>query len=148
MRHIILASHGDFSKGLKHSVQMIVGDIADQLQTYSLYPSYNPRDYMEEMSALIQKNPEDEYVFLCDIEGGSVHSALSTLCQFPNVLVFGGTNMNLVLDLLLSTPEILINNPDVQNRLIASGKNGVSLTDQKGSNKKAKKKISKEGGKI
>lgn len=55
--------------------------------------------------------------------------------------------MNLVLDLLLSTPETLINNPDVQNRLIASGKNGVSLTDQKRIQQKAKKKISKEGGK-
>ncbi len=48
MRHIILASHGDFSKGLKHSVQMIVGDIADQLQTYSLYPSYNQCSHPKE----------------------------------------------------------------------------------------------------
>lgn len=137
MRHIILASHGDFSKGLKHSVQMIVGSMADQLQTYSLYPSHTPKDYMEEMNGVIQANPEDEYIFLCDIEGGSVHSTLSMLCQYPNVLVFAGTNMNLVLDLLLSTPEPLIHNTEVQNRLLATGKNGLSLTDQKRIQKKS-----------
>ena len=50
MRNIILASHGEFSKGLKDSVSMIVGDLADPIRTYSLYPSCSPADYMEEMT--------------------------------------------------------------------------------------------------
>ena len=105
MRKIILASHGEFSKGLKNSVSMIVGDLAKDIETYSLYPSENPRDYMDEMSKKIQNNPETQYIFLCDIKGGSVHTALSQLCCYKNVVVFGGTNMNLVLDLLLSVHE-------------------------------------------
>lgn len=105
MRKIILASHGDFSKGLKNSVSMIVGDLANEIETYSLYPSENPRDYMDKKSEEIQKNPETQFIFLCDIKGGSVHTALSQLCCYKNVVVISGTNMNLVLDLLLSVHE-------------------------------------------
>lgn len=129
MRNIILASHGEFSKGLKDSVSMIVGDLADPIRTYSLYPSCSPADYMEEMTKEILAHPEDEYVFLCDAKGGSVHSAVSRLCSHRNVVVYSGTNMNLVLDLLLSTPESLSGNTETQDRLIASGKDGIEVLD-------------------
>lgn len=36
MAKIILASHGGLSKGMKDSVSMIVGDLAKDIETYSL----------------------------------------------------------------------------------------------------------------
>ena len=38
MAKIILASHGGLSKGMKDSVSMIVGDLAKDIETYSLLP--------------------------------------------------------------------------------------------------------------
>lgn len=127
MRKIIVASHGEFSKGLKNSLQMIVGDLANEIETYSLYPSCSPMDYKAEMEKKVQEHPEDEFVFLCDVKGGSVHSALSQLCQYKNVVIFCGVNMNLLLDLLLSTPESLVENTDMQNKLLESGKEGIEV---------------------
>lgn len=107
MRKITIASHGEFAKGLKHSIALIVGNLADDINTFCLYPSQSPMDFKEQMEEEIKKHPENEYVFLCDIKGGSVHTVCSQLCRYDNVKVFSGTNMNLVLDLLLSSPETI-----------------------------------------
>ena len=49
MVKIILASHGDLSKGMLNSVSMIVGDLAKDVETYSLLPGENPEDYYQEL---------------------------------------------------------------------------------------------------
>lgn len=38
MSRVIFASHGGLSKGMKDSVSMIVGDLAKDVETYSLLP--------------------------------------------------------------------------------------------------------------
>lgn len=38
MSRVIFASHGGLSKGMKDSVSMIVGDLAKNVETYSLLP--------------------------------------------------------------------------------------------------------------
>ena len=64
-------------------------------------------------------------VFLCDIKGGSVHTVCSQLCAYENVKVFSGTNMNLVLDLLLSCPDTI----ETENReiLLENAREGITL---------------------
>ena len=49
MAKIILASHGGLSKGMKDSVSMIVGDLARDIETYSLLPGQNPEDFYQEV---------------------------------------------------------------------------------------------------
>lgn len=41
MAKIILASHGELSKGMLNSVNMIVGDLASDVETFCLYPGQN-----------------------------------------------------------------------------------------------------------
>ncbi|WP_290155316.1 PTS sugar transporter subunit IIA [uncultured Dubosiella sp.] len=82
MRKIVIASHDEFARGLKNSVEMIVGDLAKEIDTYCLYPSCSPRDYTDQMEAVIASHPEDEFIFLCDVKGGSVHTAVSQLSQY------------------------------------------------------------------
>ncbi|WP_302612061.1 PTS sugar transporter subunit IIA [uncultured Dubosiella sp.] len=129
MRKIVIASHGEFARGLKNSVEMIVGDLAKEIDTYCLYPSCSPRDYTDQMEVVIASHPEDEFIFLCDVKGGSVHTAVSQLCRFENVVVFGGVNMSIVLDLLLSTPERICVNPAIQERLVRAGQEGLCVTN-------------------
>ena len=47
LRKIIIASHGEFAKGLKNSITMIVGEMADEIDTFCLYPSESPMDFKE-----------------------------------------------------------------------------------------------------
>ena len=78
MAKIILASHGGLSKGMKDSVSMIVGDLAKDIETYSLLPGQNPEDFYQEVLKEA-KECEEQILILCDIKGGSVHTALSKL---------------------------------------------------------------------
>ena len=49
MSRLIFASHGGLSKGMKDSVSMIVGDLAKNVETYSLLPGQNPEDFYQEV---------------------------------------------------------------------------------------------------
>ena len=86
MAKIILASHGGLSKGMKDSVSMIVGDLAKDIETYSLLPGQNPEDFYQEVLKEA-KECEEQILILCDIKGGSVHTA------FINVQYEHGTSI-------------------------------------------------------
>ena len=102
MAKIILASHGGLSKGMKDSVSMIVGDLAKDVETYSLLPGHNPEDFYQEVLKEA-KESEEQILILCDIKGGSVHTALSKLAVLDNVMVFSGMNMGLALDAVMKS---------------------------------------------
>ena len=125
MAKIILASHGGLSKGMKDSVSMIVGDLAKDIETYSLLPGQNPEDYYQEV--LKQAKESDEQILiLCDIKGGSVHTALSKLAVLDNVMVFSGMNMGLALDAVMKSSGQNLELADA-NDLIESAKEGITV---------------------
>ncbi len=87
---------------------MIIGEeLTQDVETYCLFPGENPNDFMNKLKERIATNPQMEFVILCDIKGGSVHTALSQLCVHHNVKVFSGMNMNLAMDILLSCPQVI-----------------------------------------
>ena len=103
MVKIILASHGDLSKGMLNSVSMIVGELAKDIETYSLYPGENPNDYAASLKKRIEADTKD-YVIVCDVKGGSVYNALLQTCNNERVLELvisnnsGNVNIDHVLD--------------------------------------------------
>ncbi|KPI51458.1 PTS mannose transporter subunit IIC [Clostridioides difficile] len=100
MRKIILASHGEFSKGLLDSVKMIVGDLANCVSSYSLYPGQSASDFALELEKIILEEKECEYIILSDLYGASVCTAMLRLTNLHNVNLFSGMNLNMVLELL------------------------------------------------
>ena len=125
MAKIILASHGGLSKGMKDSVSMIVGDLAKDIETYSLLPWQNSEDYYQEV--LKQAKESDEQILiLCDIKGGSVHTALSKLAVLDNVMVFSGMNMGLVLDAVMKGLNGKLELAEA-NDLIEAAKDGMTV---------------------
>lgn len=124
MCRIIFASHGELSKGLKNSVSMIAGSLADSVETFSLYPGENPNDYYHILLDEISKS-EEKVIILCDIKGGSVHTALSQLLQLDNVVLLSGMNMPMALDIVLQYQDG-IEEKDFDN-LLESSKTGITL---------------------
>ncbi|NMS89088.1 PTS mannose transporter subunit IIC [Clostridioides difficile] len=100
MRKIILASHGEFSKGLLDSVKMIVGDLANCVSSYSLCPGQSASDFALELEKMILEDKECEYIILSDLYGASVCTAMLRLTNLHNVKLFSGMNLNMVLELL------------------------------------------------
>ena len=125
MSRVIFASHGGLSKGMKDSVSMIVGDLAKDVETYSLLPGQNPEDFYQELYKDV-KDSEEQFLILCDIKGGSVHTALSKLAVLDNVMVFSGMNMGLALDVVMKSLNGTLG-LDVVNDLLTSAKEGMTV---------------------
>ena len=106
MVNLILASHGDLSKGILNSIMMITGNLHKNVETFSLYPGENPLDYADELKNRIMRT-KDTWIIIADIQGGSVHTALLQLTTLDNVIVFSGMNLNLVLSIMLDDYEDL-----------------------------------------
>ena len=121
----IFASHGGLSKGMKDSVSMIVGDLAKDVETYSLLPGQNPEDFYQELSKQA-KESDEQILVLCDIKGGSVHTALSKLAVLDNVMVFSGMNMGLALDAVMKSLGGEVSLEDATD-LINAAKEGMTV---------------------
>lgn len=124
MRKLIIASHGELAKGILHSASMIVGDLAKDIETYCLYPGENPNDFVQKL--LNTFDTQLEYIILCDLKGGSVHTAFSRLGIHPNFKIFSGLNLNLLLDILVSYPNTM--DEDMQKQVLKNAKDGITLT--------------------
>ena len=108
MAKIIWASHGKLSKGMLDSVKMIIGSLADGVETYSLFPGESENDYANELKERMLKDEED-YLLICDVQGGSVFNSLVQLVTNERVKVVAGMNLSLVLELIVANQGGSIN---------------------------------------
>lgn len=122
MKKVILASHGDLSKGMLHSLKMIIGEAPCSLEAYSLYPGENASDFAQTIKEKAEQDLDTDYVIVADIKGGSVHTALMQILQSPNVHLYSGMNMNLVMELVMSCGEVTENSQNYLN----AGKEGIT----------------------
>ena len=127
MVNLILASHGDLSKGILNSTMMITGDLHKNVETFSLYPGENPLDYANELKNRIMRT-KDTWIIIADIQGGSVHTALLQLTTLDNVIVFSGMNLNLVLGIMLDDYEDL--SEDHLHTIIDEARAGITCKKQ------------------
>lgn len=121
---MILASHGELSKGMLNSVQMIIGENTQQIETFSLYPGESAQDYAKQLIEEAGNHPDTEYIVISDIVGGSIHTALLQSAKLENIKLFSGMNMSLVLEIVLSNKECEIDNDRIQN-ILDSGKEAI-----------------------
>ena len=108
MAKIILASHGKLSKVMLDSVNMIIVSLADGVETYSLFPGESANDYANELKERMLQDEED-YLLICDVQGGSVFNSLVQLVTNERVKVVAGMNLSLVLELIVANQGGSIN---------------------------------------
>lgn len=104
MAKLVLATHGGLSLGMADSLKMIIGDLTNNLEIYSLIAGENPEDYAKKKREEIERTKET-HIFVTDILGGSVHTALMQLTQIEQVFVISGMNMALVMELLFALKD-------------------------------------------
>lgn len=104
-RKIVLASHGQLAKGLLDTAQMIIGEIAYEVEVYTLQPGKLAEDFAKGLKMEIMQNPQIEYVILTDLYGASVFTAMYSLVVLDNVYLFTGMNLNMLLSVCLEHPD-------------------------------------------
>lgn len=106
MTQIILASHGDLAKGMKDTLEMIIGDVS-MVEAFSSYrdENVNVRDAVEEI--IKEKYTKDDIFILTDILGGSVNNEMmSLLKEYPKVRVLSGMNLPVVISLATQGEQV------------------------------------------
>ena len=78
---IILASHGEFAKGILQSGAMIFGN-QENVQAVTLMPSEGPNDFKEKLKeAIASFDNQDEVLFLVDLWGGTPFNQANTIFE-------------------------------------------------------------------
>ena len=101
MTKLVIATHGYFSKGLKMSVELIMGK---QENLYAI-PAYTTEclDFPKAVKKIIEENEKEDIVFGTDIAGGSVNNDLQKItASNDKLLLVAGINLPFILQFLTS----------------------------------------------
>ena len=105
-QEVILLSHGNLSKGMMHSAQMIVGE-QENLSCYGLQPGMTTDTIIGEVQQRVAEKPDTLFILLADLLGGSLCNAATQLTSFKNVRLIAGMNLLLVVEILSNGSEAL-----------------------------------------
>lgn len=97
---IILASHGDFAKGILQSATMIFGE-EKNVQAVTLMPSEGPDDIKAKMKkAIASFDNQDEVLFLVDLWGGTPFNQADSLVEEhkDKWAIVAGMNLPMVIE--------------------------------------------------
>ena len=114
MQRLVLASHGYLAEGMKNSAQIIVGKSAKiyticayvkegitlESQINELFDSFPEDDEIEKW--MNERNPEDQWVVITDIFGGSVNNEFMQRLQNRRFWLVSGMNLPLVIQLAMA----------------------------------------------
>ena len=105
MRKFLIATHGSFAAGIKSSLEMITGN-TENVHIIQAYTESN-KTITDELDEIMQKVSEnDELIIFTDLAGGSITNQVLQTALKKNVYIIAGVNLPLLLDVVLSDPEV------------------------------------------
>jgi fructoselysine and glucoselysine-specific PTS system IIA component len=101
MRKFLIATHGNFASGIKSSIEIIIGQVAN---LYIIEAYTNGNKSIEEELNEILKNiaEEDELIVFSDLLGGSITNQVLQFALRPNVHVVSGISLPLLVDIIMA----------------------------------------------
>ena len=126
---IILASHGDFAKGILQSGSMIFGE-QENVAAVTLEPSKGPEDIRRQMEeAIASFENQDEVLFLVDLWGGTPFNQASNLMnENPDKpwAIVSGMNLPMVIESYANRFS-MDKARDIAAAVIGTAKDGVKV---------------------
>ena len=89
---IVLVSHGEQSKGMLNSVQMLLGP-QENIIAYSLYPEQTVDDLAKLLRAEVETYGAENIIFLSELKLGSPFNAVVSLTRDYDIYHISGTNL-------------------------------------------------------
>lgn len=89
---IVLASHGEQSKGMLNTVQMLLGE-QENIAAYSLYPEQPVTDLTEKLKAEIEQYGAENIIFMTELKQGSPFNAVVSLTREYDLYHITGINL-------------------------------------------------------
>lgn len=101
---IVLVSHGEQSKGMLNTVQMLLGP-QENIAAYCLYPESTVDDFREKLRAEVEQYGADNIVFLSELKQGSPFNALVSLTRDYDLHHLTGTNLAMLMTIVMERDD-------------------------------------------
>jgi len=125
---IILASHGEFAKGILQSGAMIFGE-QENVQAVTLMPSEGPDDVLAKMKdAIASFDNQDEVLFLVDLWGGTPFNQANSLFEEhkDKWAIVAGMNLPMVIEAYASRSS-MESAQEIAVYILKTAKEGVKV---------------------
>ncbi|MGF7038227.1 PTS sugar transporter subunit IIA [Mucilaginibacter lappiensis] len=117
MRKFLIATHGAFAKGIKSSLDIIIGE-TDNVFLIQAYLDENIIVEDELAAVLTNITGADELIIFTDLLGGSVNNIMLREALKENVHIVSGFNLPLVIEIMMGdadTPVIEVIESAINN---------------------------------
>lgn len=117
MRKFLIATHGAFAKGIKSSLDIIIGE-TDNVFLIQAYLDENIIVEDELAAILTNITNTDELIIFTDLLGGSVNNIMLREALKENVHIVSGFNLPLVIEIMMGdtdTPVIEVIESAINN---------------------------------
>jgi fructoselysine and glucoselysine-specific PTS system IIA component len=126
MRKIVIATHSMMAKGLKDTLEFIIGPQKSLLAITAYIDSdYSINQEIEQLFSDLA--PDDELIVTVDLLGGSVSNAFSEQIGKDNFHLISGVNLPLLLELCLSGEQ---DTKKLIQKAMNSGNEGIVLVNE------------------
>jgi PTS system mannose-specific IIB component len=125
---IILASHGEFAKGILQSAKMIFGE-QENVQAVTLMPSEGPDDFKAKMKhAITSFDNQDEVLILVDLWGGTPFNQANGLFEEhkDKWAIVAGMNLPMVIEAYASRSS-MESAQKIAAHILKTAKEGVKV---------------------
>lgn len=120
---IIVASHGNLSRELIQSAEMIAGPM-ENVDSLSLLPSMEPEKFKEEVTSCISK--ETPTIALVDLFGGTPANVISELIENFDIDVITGVNLSMLLEVYFNVKQHQFNSyEELVNHTVETAAKGI-----------------------
>lgn len=102
MYRVMLVSHGELSKAILGSAEMICGSQPDAV-THCLYEEDSPESLKERLEATLDSWEGEDILVLTDIRSGTPFNVVCSMMQDRKFRHISGMNLAMVIEALLSS---------------------------------------------
>lgn len=102
MYRVMLVSHGELSKAILQSAEMICGEQPDVV-THCLYSEDSPESLKERLEATLDSWAGEDILVLTDIRSGTPFNVICSMMEHRVFRHISGMNLAMVIEALLSS---------------------------------------------
>lgn len=102
MNHVVLLTHGEFSKGIAQSCEFILGNVPD-LKALSITMEMSMEQAADMLREAVESFGNQKVIVVTDMAAGSTtQAALRIIPEYENVYLLTGLNLGLLIGLLMT----------------------------------------------
>ena len=102
MNHVVLLTHGEFSKGIAQSCEFVLGNVPD-LKALSITMETSMEQAADMLREAVELFGNQQVIVVTDMAAGSTTQAtLRIISEYENVYLLTGLNLGLLIGLLMT----------------------------------------------